>query len=102
MPPRMMTLKDLQARNNNNSESYGFNVTDNRGGRKNGCIECLEAFFPNFKLATFNMLFIFICIAMFIITKVVNSAVMGNQDGDQEKWLCTLHFFQAKFTYDIT
>ena len=82
MPPKMMTLRDLQARNNN-SESYGFNVSDNRSGRKNGCLECLEAFFPNFKLASLTMLFIFVCVAMFITTKVINSAVFGNQDGDQ-------------------
>ena len=83
MPPRMMTLRDLQARDgNNNSESYGFNVSSNRGVKKNGCLECLEAFFPNFKLTSLNMLFIFVCVAMFITTKIINSAVFGNQDGD--------------------
>ena len=94
MPPRMMTLRDLQARDgNNNSESYGFNVSSNRGVKKNGCLECLEAFFPNFKFASLNMLFIFVCVAMFITTKIINSAVFGNQDGDQQRWLCTLNFF---------
>mgnify|MGYP001626831126 CR=1 FL=1 len=27
---------------------------------------------------------------------------MGNSSGDHEKWVCTLHAFQAKFAYDIT
>ena len=97
----MMTLADLKAREgNSNSENYGFEVS--RNGEKNKCLLCLETFFPNFKLRAITLLFVLICIAMFTLTKVIDATVMGNKDGDQERWVCTLHTFQAKFTYDIT
>ena len=98
---KMMTLQDLKAREqNNNSESYGFNVS--RQNRGNKCLQCLETFFPNFRLASITFAFVLLCIGMFILTKVVDATIMGNKEGDQERWVCTLHTFQAKFTYDIT
>ena len=97
---RMMTLKDLQARQGN-SESYGFNVERNSSS-KSQCRQCLEIFFPNFKLRSLTMLFVFVCTAMYVTTRILDKTVMGNTNDDYEKWVCTLRAFGAKFTYDIT
>ena len=94
---RMMTLKDLNARDGGGG---GFEV--NRSSRSdNKCLHCLETFFPNFKLRSFTFLLVLACVAVFTVTKVIDGTVMGNSSGDQQRWLCTLHIFQAKFTYDI-
>jgi len=78
---KMMTLADLKARDgNNNSESWGFNVA--RQPNKNGCLQCLETVFPHFKINSINFLFVIICIGMFILTKVMDSTVMGNSSDD--------------------
>ena len=69
---RMMTLKDLQARQgNSNSESYGFNVERNSSS-SNQCMQCLNIVFPNFKLKSLTMLFVVGCIAMYVTTRILD------------------------------
>ena len=48
------------------------------------------------------MLFVVACTGMFALTKTLDMTLLGNSDGDYEKWVCTLKAFQAKFTYNIT
>lgn len=95
---KIHTLRDLPS---NNSESYGFNV-ERRGQSSNQCMNCLQAVFPGFRLVSITMLLSVICVGMYITTKVVDETVMGNSGGDLQRWICTLHTFQAKYTYDIT
>ena len=64
-------------------------------------MQCLDVFFPNFKLETVTFLFVMILICMFVLTKVLDVVIMGNSKGDPKVWICTLHFFGAKYTYDI-
>ena len=65
-------------------------------------MQCLNAVFPNFKLKSLTMLFFIACVALFVTTRILDATVMGNSNGDYEKWTCTLRTFGAKFTYDIT
>jgi len=93
---RMMTLKDLQAKEASN---YGFNVERNSSGQ-NKCKEILNIIFPNFQVRSFTMLFALVCCAMFATTKIYATTVYGQKS--EEEWINVLHQFQAKYTYDIT
>lgn len=103
---RMMTLKDLNDRDGGGgSGSGGFQGSGfalGRSGHKNGCMACLDAFFPGFKLETVTMLFVTILVGMFFLTKVLDKTMMGNSSDDPKLWICTLKFFGANYTYDIT
>ena len=69
---------------------------------KNSCMQCLDLFFPNFKIETITFLFFFILVSVFLVTKVVfDTIIFGNTKGDPAVWICHLHFFGAKYTYDI-
>ena len=48
------------------------------------------------------MLFVVACTGTYFASKVVESTLISADNGDQERWMCTLHTLQAKFTYDIT
>jgi len=89
------TLKDLPS----NSEAYGFTV-DRKNGNK--CTKCLETVFPNFRFKSITSFFVILCVAMYIVTKVIDATVMSHKDGDNQSWVCTLHLLKAKYTYDIT
>ena len=101
---RMMTLSDLNKRdgggNGGGFQGSGFTLGSGKQ-HKNGCMQCLDVFFPNFKLETVTFLFAMILVGIFILTKVLDVMIMGNSKGDPKVWICTLHFFGAKYSYDI-
>ena len=48
------------------------------------------------------MLFTTILVGTFILIKVLDKTIMGNSNDDPQKWLCTLKFYGANSTFDIT
>ena len=48
------------------------------------------------------MLFTTILVGTFVLIKVLDKTIMGNSNDDPQKWLCTLKFYGANSTYDIT
>ena len=45
-------------------------------------MQCLDAFFPGFKLESVTMLFSTILVGMFVLTKLLDKTIMGNSKDD--------------------
>ena len=101
---RITTLRDLEQRDGGGGGGFqgsGFMLGSGKQ-HKNSCMQCLDLFFPGFKLETVTFLFFVILVTVFVVTKVVfDTLIMGNTSGNPAVWICHLHFFGAKYTYDI-